>query len=167
MTKTENLQLPQWEATDYVQRSDFNEAFASLDEGYSTAMAAAAQVTASLGNKADVATVEAAVEALAAQHSSDVAKLGNCRIVTGSYTGTGECGKSHPVTLTFDAPLLLLILNSTIFSKTTGGMINSSANLSLTWAENSISWFNSTNENTMFNTSGTTYNYLALLAQSE
>jgi hypothetical protein len=38
MTKTENLQLPQWEAEDYVQRSDFNEAFAALDEGYSTAM---------------------------------------------------------------------------------------------------------------------------------
>jgi hypothetical protein len=167
MTKTENLQLPQWEATDYVQRNDFNAAFAALDEGYSTAMAAAAQVTASLGNKADVATVEAAVEALAAQHSSDVAKLGNCRIVTGNYTGTGEFGKSHPVTLTFDAPLLLLILNSTIFSKTAGGMINSNAALVLSWKENTISWYNSSSATTQFNASDTTYSYLALLAQSD
>jgi hypothetical protein len=42
MTKTEKLSLPQWEATDYFQRSDFNDAFAALDSGYAEAMEASA-----------------------------------------------------------------------------------------------------------------------------
>ena len=41
MTTTTNLNLPQWAATDPVQRSDFNEAFAALDEAYSAALEAA------------------------------------------------------------------------------------------------------------------------------
>ena len=35
----------------------------------------------------------------------------NCRIVTGSYTGTGEYGSAHPNTLTFDGPPLVLMVN--------------------------------------------------------
>lgn len=31
MTKTENLNLPQWEANDPIRREDFNEAMASID----------------------------------------------------------------------------------------------------------------------------------------
>jgi hypothetical protein len=36
MTKTENLNLPQWEASDAVQREDFNAAFAAIDTGIHT-----------------------------------------------------------------------------------------------------------------------------------
>ena len=35
LTRTTNLNLPQWVAADPVQREDFNEAFAALDEAYS------------------------------------------------------------------------------------------------------------------------------------
>jgi hypothetical protein len=42
MTKTDKLGLPQWEATDQVQRTDFNDAFAILDDGYAAAETATA-----------------------------------------------------------------------------------------------------------------------------
>jgi hypothetical protein len=42
MTKTDKLGLPQWEATDQVQRTDFNDAFAILDNGYAAAEMATA-----------------------------------------------------------------------------------------------------------------------------
>ena len=35
MTTTQNLHLPQWEADDRIMRTDFNEAFAKIDEGMS------------------------------------------------------------------------------------------------------------------------------------
>jgi hypothetical protein len=41
MTKTENLNLPQWESTDAFQRADFNNAFAALDTGYAAVMTVA------------------------------------------------------------------------------------------------------------------------------
>lgn len=34
MTRTENYQLPQWEANDPVRREDFNEAFKAIDEQF-------------------------------------------------------------------------------------------------------------------------------------
>lgn len=37
MTKTENYQLPQWEAADPVRREDFNRAMANIEEGLSAA----------------------------------------------------------------------------------------------------------------------------------
>jgi hypothetical protein len=72
MTKTKNLNLPQWEASDQVQRSDFNDAFASLDEGY-CAMLETAQETKEIVEQ---------VQAVAYQP-------GNLPYAVGSYTGTG------------------------------------------------------------------------------
>lgn len=77
MTKTENYHLPQWAAEDPVLRTDFNEAWAALDTGLSTAAeaAAAAQGTADAAQvTADTARAEAAA----------------LPYVTGSYTGTGS-----------------------------------------------------------------------------
>jgi hypothetical protein len=172
MTRTENLNLPQWEAEDYVQRSDFNDAFASLDEGYSTAMAAAEQVTASLGGKADVATVEAAVEALAAQHSSDVAKLGSCQVVLGSYTGTGKYAGSNPNTLTFEhRPLFLAVGGDDAtyqyaFFRNCSCALCGNSNLSVTWGDNTVKWISTSNAAGQCNTKNSTYYYLALVDMS-
>jgi hypothetical protein len=49
MKNTSNLGLPQWEATDPVQRADFNDAFQALDEGYSTALDLAAAPPSAVG----------------------------------------------------------------------------------------------------------------------
>jgi hypothetical protein len=166
MTRTENLNLPQWEAADYVQRSDFNDAFASLDEGYGTAMTAAAQVTASLDGKADVDTVTAAVEALAAQHSSDVAKLGNCEVGIGSYVGAGDYGATSKNVLTFERlPMVLFIgIGSSynyILVRGLGTSKCGNYTLYVTWGTDTVSWVSSTTA-AQCNEAKTTYTYVAL-----
>lgn len=45
MTKTTNYSLPQWEATDALKRSDFNEAMATIDTKIKVAANAAAAVS--------------------------------------------------------------------------------------------------------------------------
>ena len=96
---------------------------------------------------------------------------GNCRIVTGSYTGTGECGSAHPNTLTFDGPPLLLfvgkywqfwaIRGSTGAAPIGGG--NNVQSVTLTWNGNTVQWYSSRSETSQLNEAQTTYHYLALL----
>jgi hypothetical protein len=65
MTKTTNLELPQWEASDTINRTDFNDAFATLDNGYAAAVQAAeAARTLADGMAADTS---AAITAAAAE----------------------------------------------------------------------------------------------------
>ena len=99
---------------------------------------------------------------------------GNCRIVTGSYTGTGEYGSAHPNTLTFDGPPLVLMVNGgwqfTALRGSTGtpsmGANNSIANVTLSWTGNAVSWY-SVNSSQQLNDPGTTYSYIALLAAGQ
>jgi hypothetical protein len=164
MTKTENLSLPQWEATDYVQRSDFNDAFASLDEGYSAAMAAAAQVTASLDGKADVVTVEAAQAAC----EGALALRGNCQAVYGTYTGNGKYGSSNANSLTFDHPPVLLLVGNYILSRCkTKNSADSGYNLLVAFSGNTVTWSCGNSAADQCNTSGTTYSYIALVDISQ
>jgi hypothetical protein len=69
MKNTSNLGLPQWEATDPVQRADFNDAFQALDSGYADAVDKA-------GHADSIASVA---------YTPD-----NKPYVVGSYTGTGK-----------------------------------------------------------------------------
>ena len=97
--------------------------------------------------------------------------MGNCRIVTGSYTGTGEYGSAHPNTLTFDGPPLLLfvgkywqfwaIRGSTGAAPIGGG--NNVQSVTLTWNGNTVQWYSSRSETSQLNEAQTTYHYLALL----
>ena len=77
MTKTTNYQLPKWEKTDRIQMKDFNDMTATLD-----------------------AALKANADAAAAA-SAAVALCGNCRIVTGTYTGSGTYNSSGARTLSF------------------------------------------------------------------
>ena len=70
---TANYQLHQWEPQDNFLRTDFNQDFAKID-------AALASIKVLADGKVSPAAL-AAVEALANQ---------KCRVITGSYTGTGE-----------------------------------------------------------------------------
>ena len=83
---TTNYNLNQWEATDKVLRTDFNEDNAKID--------------AALKANADVAAAAAAAAAL----------CGNCQIETQSYTGTGAYGDATPTRITFSKPPLLYIV---------------------------------------------------------
>lgn len=83
---TEHYNLCQWEATDQVLRTDFNE---------------------------DNAKVDAALNALAAQDTALnelVNQRGNCQLYTTSYTGTGSAGESDPNSVTFpQKPVFVMI----------------------------------------------------------
>ena len=69
MNKTANFQLTQWEKTDRIMMEDFNRDNAAID--------------AALKSSADgVAALQTAL-----------ASCGNCKIVYGTYTGTGKYGR--------------------------------------------------------------------------
>ena len=134
MNHTQNLNLPQWEASDFIQRTDFNDAFQKLD----------------------------AVP----------------RIVTGTYTGTGTYGSSHPNTLSFDfAPKFVLIritglsfyYGLALFSPLTNGSPDLAGNsysgeerVFASWNGNSVSWYNEDRAKKQLNEEGRTYCYLAI-----
>ena len=77
MNRTTNYNLCQFEETDRVRRTDFNE---------------------------DNAKIDGALGALAARLST----RGNCRVVTGQYTGTGTFGEGNAKVFAFDKPIALL-----------------------------------------------------------
>ena len=96
---------------------------------------------------------------------------GNCRIVTGSYTGTGEYGSAHPNTLTFDGPPLVLMVNGgwqfTALRGSTGtpsmGANNDVSHVILSWDGNGVSW-HSTGASQQLNEANENYAYIALLS---
>ena len=75
------------------------------------------------------------------------------RIAVGTYTGTGECGSSHPNTLTFDFPPKIVIIKrkahdsmpTIIFCADTQaqsyGTPSSGGDLTVSTSGNSVSWF--------------------------
>ena len=154
MTKTTNYQLPKWEKTDRIQMKDFNDMTATLDAALKANAAAAAAASAA------------------------VALCGNCRIVTGTYTGSGTYNSSGARTLSFSGKPLAVFILPTDKNDGIGPLILlhgapwSTTNISndyyfvrVTWGASSVSWYGTRNENLMANSSGKTYYYVALLEQ--
>ena len=115
----------------------------------------------------------------------DAALAAGVKIATGSYTGTGEYGASHPNTLTLDfAPKLLVMLyNDTtiigepyvlrggIIMAAVGGWIaptaskNDPADFYAVVSQvsgNTVSWYSATGADKQSNISGVTYHYVAI-----
>ena len=123
---------------------------------------------------ADNAKIDAALEGLA----SAVALCGNCKIESGTYAGNSQYGPSHPCSLTFSGPPLLVLVIDLMFgsflimasSAERGSYISLStegnAMNSLDWSkENSVSWYyGGTTSLTQANGGGRNYLYIALLA---
>lgn len=139
MQQTSNYQLSQWDAEDRIQRTDFN---------------------------SDNAKVDAALAAQAAAVNSVVAKMGNCRIVTTTYAGTGTYGSGNPCTLTFDAsPALVLVMSPDghalfMHSNSTSASYESVI-IPVTWSGTSVSWYANGNSTNQFNASGKVYRVCA------
>ena len=96
---------------------------------------------------------------------------GNCRIVTGSYTGTGNYNSATPNSLTFEkAPLLLVIFSNAYFFAAHGNARgqavagNGGWTLPLTWTERSVSWFSRDSANEQLNDKDVVYSYIAFLS---
>lgn len=155
MQQTSNYQSSQWDAEDRIQREDFNSDNAKVD--------------------AALAVAKAERDALAAA----VADCGNCRIVTGSYTGSGLYGASNPNILTFDGkPLLLAIMPSSNVGNSAKGFLavrgssftytypgNYNSINQVTWGDRSVEWYCADSAQYQFN--NMTHYFVALLAPAE
>lgn len=160
MKQTSNYQLNQWEMTDRIQMEDFN--------------ADNAKVDAALKGQAEALAAEkAAREALTAQ----VAKCGNCTLVYGTYTGSGSYGSSSAKQLSFSGkPVVVLIHAKTKSNSDNERMVlvrnaswgfniagNIDAENTVTWSDNSVSWYSRRSAILQCNASGCAYCYAALL----
>lgn len=110
--------------------------------------------------------------------------FGNCKIVSGSYTGTGQTYRSEPITLP-GKPLLFLIHSMDDYGDMALMMqgcpsgiavinlhyqTSDSTKISCTWSGNSVNWgqgFSNNNARDILNESGKTYHYVALIAADE
>lgn len=106
------------------------------------------------------------------------------KIATGSYTGTGKCGQANPNSLTFDfAPKIVIVIqdkdsilpgsgvwNGYAFIWTYGMgytyLKSSNGQNTFNLSGNTLSWYQTYDTSTyvkyQLNTSGTTYNYVAI-----
>ena len=143
---TTNYNLNQWEATDKVLRTEFNEDNAKIDAALKS-------------HDDELAGLEAAIGA-----------KGNCKLVYGSYVGTGTAGQANPNTLSFAGkPLVVLVFTRGDFMMMGRPCVNGFWACSdgfreadVTWNDTGLSWYHSyTNE--QMNVSGTTYHYVALM----
>ena len=153
---TEHIGLCQWEATDQVLRTEFNQDNAKVDAALDTLEQAVTQHG----------------EALEAQAAA-IAKLGNCTIYQASYAGTGSTSRSQ----TFPGrPVAVMV------AETNGedGFIAwrememaisihreyGFGDLSLTWGTNSLSWSHESSANGAMNASRQSYQLIGLLDMS-
>ena len=152
MTYTTNYQLPQWVKSDRIMMDDFNDANSKIDTA--------------LKNHDDV------LDTLTGQ----LTEKGNCRIVYGSYVGSGQAGPSSPTSLTFDGkPLAVFIMSQTHSSNTWFAFLPMirgaqwAAALSqciVSWGDNSVTWYCWENSTQSQFSSGVQY-YIAFLAADE
>ena len=138
--KTENYQLSQWVKSDQVLMEDFN---------------------------ADNAKIDAAL----ASHAAALAGKGNCQLWTTSYYGTGGVGAANARSLSFPKwPRIVFITSGSSFMVMLPGQgyalsVHPSATHSVfaSWSGNTVSWYGGSEGWVMMNTSGTTYQVVALL----
>ena len=94
MDYTANYQLPQWEDSDRILRTDFNSAYQKLD--------------------AALDGIQAEVDSNDAANTAAHAAFGNCQLYATSYVGTGGYGSGSPSSLAFpQQPLLVLVTGGT------------------------------------------------------
>lgn len=137
---TENYQLSQWAKSDQVQMEDFNADNAKIDEAL-------------------------------ASHAAALAGKGNCQIYTTSYVGSGGVGPANARSLTFpnqpkfvaigggEGFLLMFPRGPIGYSVTTSSVLT----VTVSWDENSVSWYGGSADWVMMNDFGTTYRVVALV----
>ena len=163
--ETPNYRLSRWAGTDRILVEEFNDNWDKID-------------TALKGNADAVAAETAAREAGISALQTTLTSCGNCKIVTGSYTGNGKTGAKNPVTLRFPGkPLLVVIHSVERFNNALDRMLlvngtkwgfseraNYYHNL-VTWGETSVSWYDTDEDQIrQLNVSNRTYVYVALMA---
>ena len=164
---TEHYDLCQWEATDQVQRTEFNADNAKID-------AALDALAGQVAEKADGDDLAALSETVAG-HTAALALRGNCQIYTTTYTGTGTVSR----TFSFPKqPLLVIIGGPSIYLVAVRGITallstenGESNNLTGTWSGTALTVAYNGNwgggDRRACNASGSSYRIVALLDMSE
>ena len=134
MQHTQNYQLSRWEKDDRIMMEDFNADNEKID--------------AALAAKADAEDVTALGESVNAALGSGGH---NCRIICGSYTGTGTYGAASPTSLTTGfAPVLVIVQNTEnvgydpailIRGMTVGRNNLGKSALAVSWRDDGVSWY--------------------------
>ena len=150
---TTNYNLNQWEATDKVLRTEFNEDNAKID--------------AALKENADDI---AALEAKDTELEATISQCGNCSVERFTYTGTGTYGNQSPTNLAFSKkPVFFVLLSdnrilmgsglstqATVISYSSASSSTGVGSVNVTWSGNTGKIV-STNALTQFNSSGVAY----------
>jgi len=162
MTHTTNYNLSQWDAADRILRTDFNADNAKID-------AALRSLSSSVSGKASASTVNSLSQTVA-QHTTSLAKKGNCLFYATSYTGKGTYGDANRCSLSFPhKPWVVFVTFSgslmTMIQGAGGAPITESGASSniVYWSGNSVQWFNTQNANWQMNRSQSKYFVVALL----
>ena len=96
-----------------------------------------------------------------------MAGFGNCRIVTGSYAGTGTYGVNSPNHLSFEhKPVFMVVGDRYIFLRPYTGassVYNANYYSIVTWGDKDITWYSTDSAAEQINESGKTHYYVALL----
>ncbi len=179
--KSEHLNLHLWEPEDDFLRTEFNENFEKIDAGVkaeeNARAAAMVELEAKLTNTGgaassalaqvkqelltEIQSVQAAADA--AQATADAAYSPQQKpYVLGSYVGTGTYGTKNPTKLTlgFQPSIVFVLYNGELQMMATRKM-SAVKNLTLSWLEDGVSWYNTQGEILQMNSSGTTYYYVA------
>ena len=162
---TPNYNLNQWEPGDAVLRSDFNADNAKLD----AALTALSRQEAGKADQSALDAEAAARKALGdtvAAHTAAIAKLGNCMIVSRSYTGTGgTCVQefNHRVlaVFVFGGYSRFSAVRGSSHGAGWAGQTFSAG--TVRWSGNTVSWSGTEAVAGMCNESGQTYHLVALL----
>ena len=171
MNRTTKYKLCQFEASDQVQRTDFNEDNAKIDaalSGHDSSLGSLSSKITSLTSTVNGKASQSALDTL----KNQVAKLGNCRIEALTYTGTGRHGTANPTQVTFSARpaffiihgLAQFIIGPSPVNKLITTLYNGPVYCDCSWSGNRLSFWG-TDADTQLNHNGTVYTVIALYAQ--
>ena len=130
---TTNYQLNQWEATDQVLRTDFNEDNAKID-----------------------AALKANADAIAALEAT-IGQKGNCTVLHSTYTGDGWYGEDHPTSITFPngEPELVIVMDTEgrffPILKGATNIVNQGSWLNVTWSASGVTSYSTQNSSAQMN----------------
>ncbi len=173
MNRTTKYKLCQFEASDQVQRTDFNEDNAKIDaalSGHDSSLGSLSSKITSLTSTVNGKASQSALDTL----KNQVAKLGNCRIEALTYTGTGRHGTANPTQVTFSARpaffiihgLAQFIIGPSPVNKLITTLYNGPVYCDCSWSGNRLSFWG-TDADTQLNHNGTVYTVIALYAQDK
>lgn len=100
-----------------------------------------------------------------------LSKCGNCRMVTGTYTGSGTAGSNAPTKLAFEElPEIVFVTSDAIQMMLMHGCSqafvftgNNVISIAVTWSGTTASWYHSHEAAYQMNVQNAEYSYFALL----